>query len=257
MPGPGAGVDAGDVAQGVDPGRPGGEERDRRLPAVPLGDVEALEVVPQRALLHDAERLGCCHGAGRLAAGLAAGGAVGAGVAGPGVDGPVVAVPREARVAGGLRAQGDRQQPPAQALLLRDPPGGEVRLGPAAAAVTRDVDADGEERRGAQPGVHRLLGRRHALVETVAGEVPRSRHVVRVRAHRHGEHGRSQQPGQVLTSDRGMARNMTTPGEGGSRTITSPVTPATCVSMNYSTGILARARRDVRGVVSREVGTEV
>ena len=47
--GAGARVDAGDVAELVQPGGPGAEERQRGLAAVRVGVVEALEVVPERA----------------------------------------------------------------------------------------------------------------------------------------------------------------------------------------------------------------
>ncbi len=154
-------------------------------------------------------------------------------VAGLRVDRPVVVVPREAGMAGGLRAERDGEQPPALAQLGRDPARREVRLGAAAPAVAGDVDAHGEERRGAQPGVHRLLRGRHALVEPVAGEVPRSRHVVRVRAHRDGERDRGQQPGQDSGRGSGDGAVHDDSWGGGSGTLTPPVTPATCVPTNY------------------------
>ncbi|CAB4690283.1 unannotated protein [freshwater metagenome] len=178
--GAGAGVDARDVAELVQPRGPPREEGQGGLAAVGVGGVEALEVVPQRAALDDAERLGVDDGGLRLGAAHLDGGGVGAVLAGGRLDPHVVVVAREARLAGGLRAEGDGQQPPPGRELGADPVRSEVGLVAAGAGLAGDVDADRREGRVAPPGVHGRLVGRVALIEAVAGEVARGDRVGRL-----------------------------------------------------------------------------
>ena len=148
MPRRGARVDAGDVVEGVQLPRPGRGEGERRLTAGGVADVVGLHVVPERAALDDPERPGRRATASTASrATLDPGGAVVRGRAR--VDRHVVAVAREPGVAGRLRAEGDRQQPPAVRQLRADPRRREVRLVPAGPGVAGDVDADRPERRAA------------------------------------------------------------------------------------------------------------
>ena len=102
---PGGRVDAGDVAELVQPGRPAAEEPQRRLAAGGVGDVEALEVVPQRAPGGDAQRLGVDHRRRGLGEPLGERGGVRLVGARRRVDLHVVGVAREPRLAGRLRAR--------------------------------------------------------------------------------------------------------------------------------------------------------
>ena len=142
------GVDAGDVAELVQPGRPAAEEPQRRLAAVRVGDVEALEVVPQRAARRGCRAPGRRSPSSRPRRALGERRGVRLVGAGRRVDLHVVVVAREPRLAAGLRAQGDRQQPPAVRELRADPGRGQVRLLAAGAGLAGDVDARGQERRG-------------------------------------------------------------------------------------------------------------
>ncbi len=156
------GVDAGVVAGGVQPLRPPGHERQRRLAAVGRRDVVVLEVVVERRALADAERLRRRDRLAGLRAALRLGG-------GP-VGGHLVDVARAAR----LRADPQREHVPAALLLGLHPGRGEVRLvaEPVAAA---EVDPDAGVRRLEPPRVHHGLRRRGAGVERVAGQRARAR----------------------------------------------------------------------------------
>ena len=178
--GPDAGVDAGDVAEPADLLGPAAEEPQGRLTAGGVVDVEALEVVPERAARDDAEPGRLRDRGGGLGRALLAGLAVAAVLAGRRDDRRVVAVPREPVEAVRLRPERDRQQPPALRQLRAHPLGREVGLVAARAALAGDVDADRQERGRLQPGVHLVLLGRQALVEAVAGEVA-GRDRVRVR----------------------------------------------------------------------------
>ena len=168
-----AGVEAGDVAELLDAGHPRAGERQGGLAAAGVAEVEGLEVVPEGGAGADAQRRGVRGVLVGLDDTLRTGGGVAAG--GPGVDLEVVGVAGEPVEAGGLRAQRDREEPPPARHLRRDPGGREVGLGAAGARVPGDVDPDGAEGGVLDPGVHRGLGRRDALVEAVAGEVTRRR----------------------------------------------------------------------------------
>ena len=148
---------------------PGRGEDQRGLAARGVGEVEALEVVPDRAARTDAVR----HRVGGVLVGLdgALAGGRGVGVRRLVGDLEVVLVAREARLARRLRAEGDRQQPPAAGDLGGDPRRAQVGLRAAGARVAGDVDADRGEGRLRPPGVHRGLRRGQALVEAVTGEV--------------------------------------------------------------------------------------
>ena len=144
----GAGVHARGVAHAVQLVGPVGQEPHRRGRAGRgVGDVEALEVVEQRAAPGDAERLGRRDRALGLEGALRLRALVG--VVGVGADRRVDAraVPREPGRARRLRAQRDRHQVPARAQLGGHPRGVQVGLGAAGPGVARDVDADGAERR--------------------------------------------------------------------------------------------------------------
>ena len=197
---PGAGVDAGDEAERLDLLGPTAEERERRLAAGGVVVVEALEVVPEGAAGRDAQQRGRRGRLVRLVDALLERGRVRAVDVRHRADLEVVAVAREPGLAGGLRAEGDRQQPPTAGELCADPRRVEVLLGAARTRVAGDVDADRQVRRAPQPPVHRGLAGCLALVEAVAGEVAR-RHDVDLLGLRGGLLGARRGGGRIGADD--------------------------------------------------------
>ena len=264
--GAGAGVEPGDVPARLDARDPAAHEAQRGLPAAGVAEVEALEVVPERAARADAVRRRVGSVLRRLRRALLARLAVVA--ARLGADGEVVGVAREPRLAGGLRAERDGQQSPAARDLGRDPGRAEVRLGTAGAGVAGDVDPDRRVRRGAPPAVHRLLARGQALVEAVPGEVagrgqrdlPLGRQargrrtLVGVRDARRQQpgHGREEHQGEDGDERSGKATHgrLQQAGKAGTgaseRQLITPVTRVTGVPLNYSVVVRRTLRAGVR-----------
>jgi len=163
-----AGVHAGDVPGPVQPLGPRRQEVQRRGAAAAVVRREPLEVVPQRPAAADAQPGRGASRPPRRALALLPGPGVAPARAGPGRDpGPV-------RRAARLRADPDRQQPPAHPGLVAHPAAGEVPLG-ARPQRAADVDAHAEERRADPPAVHRRARGCPAGVERVAGPAVRRR----------------------------------------------------------------------------------
>ncbi len=157
-----AGVDPRQVAGAVQLLGPGRQEVQRRLAARAVADPEPLQVVPERAAAAEPEPAGGRPGTAGGLDPLGARAGVAAVRAGVGLDPPLVGG------AARLRADPDRQQPPALPGLVLHPAAGQVALG-ARAQRAADVDAGAQERGRHPPAVHHRARRGPARVEGVAG----------------------------------------------------------------------------------------